>query len=106
MSDCIPGLCSIPVRPGPPIPGIAVELDEVEEVVVVVLVVLLAAVFAVVVVGVVPEGLVVVVVVVEEPRGAQGFGRGSLFSRPACALSTGRGIVRHCIRWHCSHMTL
>lgn len=89
MSDCIPGLCNIPVRPGPPIPGIAVELDEVEEeVVVVVLVVLLAAVVAVVVVGVVPEeGLVVVVVVEPEPRGAQGFGRGSLFSRPACALS-------------------
>lgn len=99
----MPGLCSMPVSPRPPIPGMVVELEEVEEVVVVlvVLVVLLEAVVEVVVVGVVPEeGLVVVVVVVEELRGAQGFGRGSLFSRPACALSTVTVMVRHCVEWH------
>lgn len=80
----------------PPKPGTVVE-EDVEVVVVEGVLVLLEAVVVVLVVAVVPvEGLVVVVVVEgEEPRGAQGLGRGSLFSRPACALSTEQNIIRH-----------
>ena len=73
ISDCIPGLCIIPIEPGVlPEPAVLVVVEVPEGVVVLVVVV---AEDVGVVLEVVASGV--------EPRGAQGFGMGSLFSRPA-----------------------